>query len=174
MSGGCYGVHGADRYRLRSFHGHASLAATMREIVAMRDWAVELWPDIPVNVLIEKSANGVEIIGKMKRTIPGVVAVVASVDKVLRAEAAAPDLESHNVFLPGQANGEFTDYDPGMTPDASQQMVEECAAFPNGAHDDRVDEFSQVINWLRRKSTGHASAASPAQARIPVPTRIPR
>lgn len=174
VSGGCYGVIGADRYRLRSFHGNVSLGATMREIVAMRDWAIDLWPNVPINVLIEKSANGVEIIGKMRRTVPGVVPVTASVDKVLRAEAAAPDLESHNVFLPGQATGDFTDYDPAMTPDATQQFVEECAAFPNGAHDDRVDEFSQVINWLRKKSTGHSSAASPVDARIPTPVRIPR
>ena len=174
VAGAVWGRFGADTYRLRSFHGNVGFGATMREIRSMRDWAIDLWPEVPVRVLIEKSANGVDIIGKMKREIPGVYGVKAEVDKVLRAEAAAPDLESHNVFLPGQANGDYTDFDPSMTPDSTQQFVEECAAFPNGRHDDRVDEFSQAINWLRKNSTRPARASSPADYRLPEPVRVPR
>jgi hypothetical protein len=40
-----------------------------------------------------------------------------------------------NVFLP--SNAEFT-----------QDFVEQCAAFPNGKHDDMVDQMSQALARL--------------------------
>jgi predicted phage terminase large subunit-like protein len=174
VSGGCWALRGADKFRLRSFHGHAGLGKTTREMIAMREWAIELWPNVPVRLVIEKSANGVDIINKLKREIPGVFGPKLDGDKVARAEAAAPDLESHNVFLPGQANGEYTDYDPTMTPDDTQQFVEECSSFPNAAHDDRVDEFSQVIIWLRNNSPREAEAYSAADVQMPTPVSFPR
>lgn len=173
VAGGVWGRHGGDTYLLRLFHARAGLNATKQAMLDQRAWALDRWPGVPVHLLIEKSANGVEIIDQLKREVPGVQPVVASVDKTLRAEAAAPDLESHNVFIPGRANGEMTDYDPSVTPAWAQQQVEECATFPNGTHDDLVDQFTQAINWLRTRGLGRASVSSPSSHRIPAPAGIP-
>ena len=54
-----------------------------------------------MRILIEKSANGVEIIAELKRELRGVVPIVVSTSKKLRAEAAEPALEGGNIFVPG-------------------------------------------------------------------------
>ena len=48
--------------------------------------------------------------------------------KVARAAAVCPLIEAGNVYLP------HPDYAPWVG-----DFIEECAAFPNGAHDDQVD-----------------------------------
>ena len=101
VAGGVWGIRGADRYLLRLLVARMNLTATKTAIVEHRSWAIERWPGLPVVTLIEKSANGVEIIEELRRDIPGVKAVVASTDKTSRAYAASPDVESGNVFLPG-------------------------------------------------------------------------
>ncbi len=60
----------------------------------------------------------------------------------------APEVEAGNVYLPGAANAEGTGYDPTQTPDWVRGLVEECAAFPNSAHDDQVDALSQALMRL--------------------------
>ncbi len=62
-----------------------------------------------------------------------------------RARAVAPEVEAGNVYLPGMANAEGTGHDPMRTPDWVRGLVEECAAFPNAAHDDQVDALSQAL-----------------------------
>jgi len=46
------------------------------------------------------------------------------------------------------ANAEGTGYDPTQTPEWVKRLVEECAAFPNAAHDDQVDALSQALMRL--------------------------
>ena len=84
----------------------------------------------------------------MKREIPGLKPWPASVDKVQRAMAAQPTLESNNCWLPGVAQSDNSDYDPASTPGWVQDFVEECAQFNKGTNDDQVDAWSQAINYL--------------------------
>ena len=59
---------------------------------AMRDahdWVEERWPRAPYTILIEKSANGAEIIAALKRELTGVIAITVSTDKITRAIAAS-------------------------------------------------------------------------------------
>jgi phage terminase large subunit-like protein len=42
-----------------------------------------------------------------------------------------------------------------------QDLIEECAGFPNGMNDDQVDALSQALNWLRgRRTRGSISVAN--------------
>ena len=58
-----------------------------------------------------------------------------------RAAAVSPELEAGNWYLPH----------PGIACWVSG-FIEECAAFPNGAHDDQVDAWSQGGNYMRRRA----------------------
>lgn len=144
---------GADHYLLRGRHERLSLQQTKDAMSELREWCVKHWPDLPVYVLIEKSANGVEIIEQLEREITGIVPVVASVDKKLRAEAASPALESHNVFVPGEAMPNGVEPNPLRTDAWVMEGIEQAARFKGmGAEeDDWVDHFTQVINWVRTK-----------------------
>ncbi len=151
--GQIWGIRGADRYLLRVFRDRMNLTATKTAMREAHMWATGLWPRAAHKVLIEKSANGVDIIADLKRELPGVEPIVASTDKTTRAVAASPALESGNVWLPGLKSSEPSGYDAQLTPASSQQLVEEAAVFPKGAHDDSVDAFSQAMNWARGRAT---------------------
>lgn len=125
-----------------------AFGATKRAIKEFDTWVRATWPHLPVYHIIEKSANGVEIITELKREITGITPWAASVDKLLRAQAASPTLESHNCFLPGAPNAAQNDCDPGLTPAWVQEFIEECAQFNRGEHDDQVDAWSQAMNYL--------------------------
>jgi predicted phage terminase large subunit-like protein len=57
--------------------------------------------------------------------------------KVARAMAASPLIEAGNVYLPH----------PALAPWVND-FIEECADFPNGAHDDQVDAMTQaLLRW---------------------------
>jgi predicted phage terminase large subunit-like protein len=93
----------------------------------------------PDNVLIEAKATGTPLQQELRKT--GVPVTMYSPggrrsgqDKVSRANAVAPLLESGMIWYP--EDQEWAD-----------ELVEECAAFPNGGHDDQVD--SAVMAWDR-------------------------
>lgn len=67
--------------------------------------------------------------------LPGVQGQTVRGDKRVRARAVTPLIEPGNVHLP-----ESGAWVPGF--------LDEVAAFPNGAHDDRVDAMSQALSRL--------------------------
>jgi len=93
----------------------------------------------PDNVLIEGKASGLSLQQELRRM--GIPVTIYSPggrknnqDKVSRAHAVAPLLESGMIWYPeGQ--------------DWAEELVEECASFPNAANDDMVD--SSVMAWSR-------------------------
>lgn len=87
--------------------------------------------------LIEDKANGTAVIELLKKEIPGLIPVEPLGGKIVRAQAVAPYVESGNVYLPH----------PSIAPWV-HDVIEECASFPNGAHDDDVDAMTQAINHL--------------------------
>lgn len=86
--------------------------------------------------LLEKKANGPAIINMVHSQISGVLAIEPQGSKEQRAQAASPDCESGNVYLPEGA--------PWVA-----DFIQSMGDFPNGANDDDVDCFAQGINWLR-------------------------
>lgn len=96
----------------------------------------------PDNVLIEAKATGTPLQHELRRM--GIPVTMYSPggrrtgqDKVSRANAVAPILESGMVWYP--EDEEF-----------AQDMVEECAAFPNGSNDDQVDAMVMALMRFRQ------------------------
>lgn len=83
---------------------------------------------------IEDKANGPAVIQILSREIPGVIAVNPEGGKVGRAQAIAYLLAAGNVYVPDELDVSW-----------SAEFVESCAAFPNAAHDDDVDAFTQCL-----------------------------
>jgi predicted phage terminase large subunit-like protein len=96
----------------------------------------EKWPNC-IAKLIEDKANGSAVIQMLSREIPGILPVNPEGGKVARAAAVSPLIEAGNVYLPHPL------YAPWVN-----DFIEECAAFPNGAHDDQVDAMTQaLLRW---------------------------
>jgi predicted phage terminase large subunit-like protein len=95
----------------------------------------------PSAILVEDSAPGQSLIQELCTTNLPILPVKADSDKISRAQAVTPLIESGRVFLPQAA---------GWLPD----FLDELAAFPNAAHDDQVDSVTQALNYLRLNSGG--------------------
>jgi predicted phage terminase large subunit-like protein len=94
------------------------------------------WP-ATLAKLIEDKANGSAVIQMLAHEIVGMIPVNPEGGKVARAQAVAPLIEAGNVYLPHPL------YAPWVN-----DFIEECAAFPNGAHDDQVDAMTQaLLRW---------------------------
>jgi predicted phage terminase large subunit-like protein len=94
----------------------------------------------PDNVLIEAKATGTPLQQELRRL--GIPVTMYSPggrkvgqDKVSRANAIAPILESGMVWA---SDDEW-----------AQDLIEECAAFPNGSHDDQVDSMTMALSRFR-------------------------
>ena len=142
---------GSDRYLLRLKRGQWELPDMIREAKELHEWAMATYPGARVTTLVENAAAGPEVIAKLRRQITGVVAINVDKDKVLRVQAASPAVEGGNCWLPGVALPDGT-CDTGLTPAWVQDFVAECASFPNAAHDDRVDAFTQAMQRFDRPS----------------------
>jgi predicted phage terminase large subunit-like protein len=93
---------------------------------------------------VEDKANGPAVIQMLKKHIFGLIAVNPEGGKVARVNAVSPMIESGNVYLP----------DPSIAPWVNA-FIDECAAFPNGTHDDQVDCMSQALfQFSKRKKVG--------------------
>ena len=87
--------------------------------------------------LIEDKANGSAVIQMLARELPGLLPVTPEGGKVARAAAVSPLIEAGNIYLPHPQYATWVD-----------GFIEECAAFPNGAHDDQVDAMTQaLLRW---------------------------
>lgn len=129
--GQVWGRKGADKYLLDQVRGRMDITATMQAITTLSN----KWPRTTLK-LIEDKANGPAVIQMLRRKVSGLVPVNPEGGKVARASAVAPEIESGNVYLPEDA--------PWV-----HDFIEECAAFPKGAHDDQVDTMSQALNRLQ-------------------------
>ncbi len=133
--GQVWGLAGADRFLLDQVRGRMSFTATVE---AVRNLSKQ-WPDTSTK-LIEDKANGPAVISTLRRKIPGIIAEEPSGSKLARAQAVSPYIEAGNVYLPH----------PQIAPWV-WDFIEECAAFPTGAHDDQVDAMSQFL----RRAAGY-------------------
>jgi len=95
----------------------------------------------PDNVLIEAKATGITLQQELRRmSIPVTMYSPggrrAGTDKIARANSVAPMFEAGMVWAPK------TDW--------AEELVEECAAFPNGDNDDMVDSTTQAMMRFRQ------------------------
>ncbi len=103
----------------------------MRKAVALGD-ALS-----PHYVLIEDAASGQSLIQMLRNeTRLPILPVKPNGDKVARAHAVSPLVESGRVFLPDQA--------PWL-----QEFLDEVTSFPAAPHDDMVDAMTQALSYMR-------------------------
>jgi len=143
VAGMVWGKLGADKFLLDYLLERLGIVATMD---AIRAWTVK-WPKA-IAKLIEDKANGPAVMQMLGREIAGLIPVQPEGGKVSRAYAAAPEVEAGNVFLPHPHIAAWVD-----------GFVNNAAAFPNAAHDDDVDAFTQAI--IRWQAGGGMVAAEP-------------
>jgi predicted phage terminase large subunit-like protein len=137
--GQVWGVKGADKFLLDQVRGHLSFTETVN---ALRSISLK-WPKAHAK-FVEDKANGTAVIEMLKHEIPGIIAVEPNGGKEARAHAVSCEVEAHNVYLP---EGQPWVHD----------FIEECAAFPNGAHDDQVDAMTQALNQIRMRFVSRVS-----------------
>ena len=137
--GQVWGRKGADKYLLDQTRDRMDMPTTLRAVEQL----TAKWPAAGIK-LIEDKANGPAVIAMLKNKISGLIPVEPLGGKMVRVQAVSPDIEAGNVYLPQGA--------PWV-----KDFVEECAAFPNGKHDDQVDAMSQALSRFSRPA--HRSRA---------------
>jgi phage terminase large subunit-like protein len=157
------------QYFVRSMWAdRAGITETQRQLLR----CAEKNPDAYVK-LIEDKANGPAIIQQMSSILEGIEAYEPGTrSKEERAAAIEPIHERGDICIMGNQSvcdyleaqgrdsitvGEWWDiYPPEHQSNAEyapvaewcKELINECAAFPNGAYDDRVDALDQGINWF--------------------------
>jgi predicted phage terminase large subunit-like protein len=92
----------------------------------------------PETVIIESKASGLPLTYELRQMDIPVVNFTPSKgnDKHVRVNSVAPLFESGMIWAPDQRFAE--------------EVIEECAAFPYGDHDDLVDSTTQAIMRFRQ------------------------
>jgi predicted phage terminase large subunit-like protein len=130
--GQVWGRLGSSFLLLDQVRGKMDCPATVSAVRALS----QTWPST-IAKLIEDKANGSAVIQMLSHEIPGILPVNPEGGKVARAAAVSPLIEAGNIYLPH----------PQFMPWVND-FIEECAAFPNGAHDDQVDAMTQaLLRW---------------------------
>jgi len=92
----------------------------------------------PDGVLIEKKASGQSLLQDMRSGGVPVIEYNPDRDKVARAHVCTPIMHAGRVHVPDMKWVE--------------EVIDECAAFPYGKHDDYVDTVTQAIIWMKDSS----------------------
>ncbi len=91
--------------------------------------------------LIEDKANGQQVIQELTGEVPGIVPInPGQASKAMRLETSTVPMESRNVYF---LTDEF-----GLLPENLENLVKRLVAFPFVEHDDIVDAFSQLVNYV--------------------------
>ena len=136
--GQVWGTLRADRFLLDQVRDRMDMPATKEAVKALSN----RWPKAGTK-LVEDKANGPAIIQELQHDVAGLIEVNPEGGKIARAHAAAPQIESGNVYLPHPAFAPWVD-----------DFIAEAAAFPSGRNDDQVDAMTQALNRLRSTNGG--------------------
>lgn len=106
-------------------------------------------------ILVEKAANGHPLLADLRAHnvagVPSPIGIQPVGGKVERLSIHSSRIEAGDIFLPKQAGW-------------LEPFLHEITAFPNGKHDDQVDAFSQLLQWLSRQQ--HVGFVSDARAEL--------
>lgn len=167
--GGLWGQDLGNKYLLRIVRGRWGLTETINQVRELTAWSHRYWPHLAEHqIRIENAANGPEVKAALRNELAGIKMINADRDKVVRAEAVTPQLESGNVFIPGFLAPDGSGPDNARTPAWVQAFVEECAGFPTGSNDDQVDMLTQALDPRHaapaKRRTARGGGRSPGQA----------
>lgn len=133
VAGGVWARSGADHYLAAIIKERLAFTATLAKIERI----TAAYPQA-VAKLIEDKANGPAVMSALRQKIHGIIPITPHDSKQGRAQAVSPLFEAGNVYVPLGAAGD--------------EYIEELVAFPNGAHDDQVDQTTQYLNWKAKQS----------------------
>lgn len=139
VAGQVWARNGANRYMLDYYKDRADIIETMLQVERF----TQKWPKAHAK-LIEDKANGPAVMQILGNKVSGLIPVEPEGGKIVRAHAAAPSVESGNVYLPHPALYLWVG-----------SFIDSCAGFPNMSNDDDVDAFTQaMIRWQGGTSAG--------------------
>jgi predicted phage terminase large subunit-like protein len=133
--GQVWGKIGSNKYLVDQVRRRMTFTETVQAMRALS----KKWPEATAK-LVEDTANGPAIINVLKNELSGVIAITPKGSKEARAQAAAPEAEAGNFWIP---KGEMGDL-----------FIEEAAQFPMGSHVDQIDAWSQAANRFRTSYCG--------------------
>ena len=92
-------------------------------------------------LLIENKASGITVTQAMeklflRRSFQVQCIDPRGLDKTARVIRIQPEFSGGYIYAP-------------LSKDYAQSVINECATFPRGKHDDQVDQTTQAIYWLR-------------------------
>lgn len=138
---GHWGAKAANRYLLDQRLGQWDINAQLSELDAL----VKAAPKAREKY-IENKANGPAVMGLRKGKIAGLLAVDPKHDlggdKAVRLNKVIPEIAAGNVYLPH----------PSIAPWV-WDFIAEFALFPNGKHDDQIDQATQALIKLQTRAT---------------------
>jgi predicted phage terminase large subunit-like protein len=114
-------------------------------------------PGVPMRVLVEGKASGLSVIQELRRRAPSLNVWQTNPrgDKVARAHSVTSLLEGGKVWALATKNGD----EPRFKPFA-QTVIDECAQFPLGEHDDLPDSVTMALRHLRDSGAEYFSEDS--------------
>lgn len=132
VSIGVWGIHGTARWRIDEYCKQLNFTDTKAAIIAM----YQRYPSAAA-VLIEDKANGPALICDLRNIINCIVPVSTNNEsKELRAFSVQGIVMNGHVWLPASA--------PWL-----EDYLKEMSGFPRRMHDDRVDETTQLLRYVR-------------------------
>ena len=123
----------------------------LRERV-IRDWGEHYASDTKTNrrgrradnILVEEKSSGISLLQDLRLAgVPAIAYNPGRSDKVAKVHQATPMLETGCFYLLE------SNKTPGNPVTWAQEFISQCEKFPNAAHDDMVDTWSQATIWLR-------------------------
>jgi predicted phage terminase large subunit-like protein len=132
------GEHAPGFYLLWAWQNRCEFPDLVKMTVSLAEqWSVNA-------TLVEDAASGPSLVQSLQReTSLAVVPVKVDSDKLTRATAVTPLLESGRLFLP-------------ETGPWIETLKAQLTSFPQGSHDDLVDALSQALNYLREQKEDQA------------------
>ena len=139
VAGGVWGVLGANKYLLHLIKKRMSFVETIKAMLAV----YKQYPNQRF-MLVEDKANGSAAVSTLKNKIPGLITFTPKESKEARANAASPQYEAGNIWLPDRY------YAPNRQNYSwimklQDEYVEEHKNFPYSSNDDCVDMTTQLL-----------------------------
>jgi predicted phage terminase large subunit-like protein len=154
----------ADMYLVAQIRGRLDITETVKAVQALHDYAKGRWSNKSFSTLVEDRANGPAVISMLRKQMLGLIPIKPEGGKESRAHAVAPQIEGGNVHLPCS----MIPAPAGYKETATEAFVEECAAFPRGAHDDQVDAMSQVLPRLAKSGSAGRVRSGGTRRKFPL------
>ena len=108
-------------------------------------------PGIPLVVLIEGKGPGLSLVQELRRRVPtlGIHTVAPAVSKTARAHSVTAMFQEGVVHVVASIGEDTAGEAKAVLKPWAEMVINECAAFPLGAHDDLTDTVTQLLRYVR-------------------------